>query len=347
VFAQVKHRAAIRCLDLSASKNKLAVVDENSKVFIYDLITKEVTFEESNATSVAWNVDMEDMCCFSGNGMLSIKTGDFPLHRQKLQGFVVGFKASKIFCLHFVAMQVQRLFRPCLRLGCMPMAPITQSHLFFCVCVCVCVCWFCVTSDDRRAPICIHAALLRKEGLRGCSQGGLSRYTHGPPCSRTYLLFQIFSIIVRSVCFCSVEWLPSLTASGVTEADWRELAMETLLGLSLDIARKAFIRIRDVRYIELLNRIEIARKQKRTSAALAAAGGDTTLSLSKTTTDDTIFLADILAYQGRYDEASRLYLRCGQRKKAIEMFLDLRDWAKAKEIVEAAQAAQRDGMCVL
>ncbi len=120
--------------------------------------------------------------------------------------------------------------------------------------------------------------------------------------------------------------------------------METLLGLSLDIARKAFIRIRDVRYIELLNRIEIARKQKRSSAALAAAGGDTALSLSKTTADDTIFLADILAYQGRYDEASRLYLRCGQRKKAIEMFLDLRDWAKAKEIVEAAQAAQRDGM---
>ena len=42
----VKHKSAIRGLDLSASKNKLAVVDENSKVFIYDLISKEVTFEE-------------------------------------------------------------------------------------------------------------------------------------------------------------------------------------------------------------------------------------------------------------------------------------------------------------
>ena len=26
--------------------------------------------------------------------MLSIKTGDFPLHQQKLQGFVVGFKVG-------------------------------------------------------------------------------------------------------------------------------------------------------------------------------------------------------------------------------------------------------------
>ena len=45
------------------------------------------------------------MLCFSGSGMLSIKTGDFPLHQQKLQGFVVGFKGSKIFCLHYVSMQ--------------------------------------------------------------------------------------------------------------------------------------------------------------------------------------------------------------------------------------------------
>lgn len=101
----IKHKSAIRCLDLSSSKLKLAVVDENSKVFIYDLVTKDVMFEENNATSVAWNSDMEDMLCFSGNNMLSIKTGDFPIHRQKLQGFVVGFKASKIFCLHFISMQ--------------------------------------------------------------------------------------------------------------------------------------------------------------------------------------------------------------------------------------------------
>ena len=42
----IKHRAAVRCLDLSSSKQRLAVVDENSKVFVYDLITKEVVFEE-------------------------------------------------------------------------------------------------------------------------------------------------------------------------------------------------------------------------------------------------------------------------------------------------------------
>lgn len=50
--------------------------------------------QEKNANSVAWNSEFEDMFCYSGNGMLSIKTGDFPLHQQKLQGFVVGFKVG-------------------------------------------------------------------------------------------------------------------------------------------------------------------------------------------------------------------------------------------------------------
>lgn len=36
----IKHTSSVRCLDLSASRNKLAVVDENAKVLVYNLITK-------------------------------------------------------------------------------------------------------------------------------------------------------------------------------------------------------------------------------------------------------------------------------------------------------------------
>ncbi|XRB06728.1 intraflagellar transport protein 122 [Pycnococcus provasolii] len=101
----IKHTSAIRCLDLSASRKKLAVVDESTSVAVYDLITKEIVYEDTNANSVAWNTEEEDMFCFSGNGTLSIKTGPFAPHLQRLQGFVVGFKGSKVFCLHYVCMQ--------------------------------------------------------------------------------------------------------------------------------------------------------------------------------------------------------------------------------------------------
>lgn len=60
--------------------------------------------QEPNANSVAWNTQCEDMLCFSGNGYLNIKASNFPVHQQKLQGFVVGYNGSKIFCLHVYAM---------------------------------------------------------------------------------------------------------------------------------------------------------------------------------------------------------------------------------------------------
>lgn len=60
--------------------------------------------QEPNANSVAWNTQCEDMLCFSGGGHLNIKASTFPVHQQKLQGFVVGYNGSKIFCLHVFSM---------------------------------------------------------------------------------------------------------------------------------------------------------------------------------------------------------------------------------------------------
>uniref|UniRef100_A0A8C4M9C1 Intraflagellar transport protein 122 homolog n=1 Tax=Equus asinus TaxID=9793 RepID=A0A8C4M9C1_EQUAS len=100
----LKQATAVRCLDMSASRNKLAVVDENDTCLVYDIHTKELLFQEPNANSVAWNTQCEDMLCFSGGGYLNIKAGTFPVHQQKLQGFVVGYNGSKIFCLHVFSM---------------------------------------------------------------------------------------------------------------------------------------------------------------------------------------------------------------------------------------------------
>lgn len=44
---------------------------------------------------------------------------------------------------------------------------------------------------------------------------------------------------------------------GVTDGDWEALAHEALEGLDFDTAKKAFIRIRDLRYLELIHNIEV------------------------------------------------------------------------------------------
>eukprot|EP00906_Rhabdomonas_costata_P031099 RCo043952 len=228
----IKLSFPVRCLDLSASRMKLAVVDENANCLVYHLKNKELIFQESNANSIAWNTEYEDMLCFSGNGVLNIKTGNFPVHQQKLQGFVVGFKGSKIFCLHFVTMH----------------------------------------TIDVPQSASMYRYLEKKDYTSACK----------------------------------------IACLGVTENDWRTLAIQALSGLNFEIARKAFIRIRDVRYIELLNKIEMERR-------LPGA-------------DDQVFIAQIYAYQGKYREAAKYFCKSGNEHKAAEMYSDLKMWSEARKM---------------
>lgn len=236
--ALLKQQTSVRCLDLSCSRNKLAVVDENNTCLVYNLTNKELLFQEPGANSVAWNTHNEDMLCYSGNGILNIKASSFPVHQQKLQGFVVGFSGSKIFCLHVYAMSA---------------VEVPQSASMY-----------------------------------------------------QYLETKMFQEAYKVACL------------GVTDGDWRALAMDAMEGLNFDIAKKAFTRVRDLKYLELLHTIEERNKR-----------GET---------DKFAFLADIYAYQGKFQEAAKLYKKTGNEEKALAMFSDLRQFDYAKEFIGSGDA---------
>ncbi|KAJ3091116.1 hypothetical protein HK102_001633 [Quaeritorhiza haematococci] len=230
----IKQNAPVRCLDLSSSRTKLAVVDEQSTCSVYDLRTKELLYQEPNANSVAWNMDMEDMLCYSGNGILNIKAGGFPPQQQKQQGFVVGFKGSRIFCLHVYSMTTVDV-------------PFTAS---------------------------------------------LNRYLEKKDFAGAY----------------------PIACLGVTDADWRRLAMEALENMEFEIARKAFVHIRDLRYVDLIRTVEKI--------------------LSENKNDRDLCLAEIYAFNGRFHEAARLYKKSGHVQKAIEMYTELNMWEYATQLAQ-------------
>jgi intraflagellar transport protein 122 len=63
---------------MSPSKRKLAVVDDNSNLSVYDLVTKELLFTEMNVSSVSWNILLDELLAYSGKGYLYIKSGNMP-----------------------------------------------------------------------------------------------------------------------------------------------------------------------------------------------------------------------------------------------------------------------------
>ncbi|XP_972704.1 intraflagellar transport protein 122 homolog [Tribolium castaneum] len=101
---KVTVNGGIRCLDLSQKKSKLAVVDETGLLQVFHSKTGELYYQEPGTNSVAFNNLYEDMVAFSGNNSLAIKVLDFPAHRQKMMGFVVGLSGAKVFCLNGAAM---------------------------------------------------------------------------------------------------------------------------------------------------------------------------------------------------------------------------------------------------
>ncbi|KAL0902620.1 hypothetical protein ABMA27_000448 [Loxostege sticticalis] len=97
--------ASVRCLDVSASRGRLAVVDEASVCRVYSLPTGELLYTEENVSSVSWNSWCDELLGLSGGGLLSIKAGHFPPATQPLAGSVVGFQGGRVFCLQANAMQ--------------------------------------------------------------------------------------------------------------------------------------------------------------------------------------------------------------------------------------------------
>ncbi|RVE39738.1 hypothetical protein evm_015612 [Chilo suppressalis] len=65
--------ASVRCLDVSALRSRLAVVDESSVCRVYSLPTGDLLYTEENVSSVSFNSWCDELLALSGDGFLSIK----------------------------------------------------------------------------------------------------------------------------------------------------------------------------------------------------------------------------------------------------------------------------------
>lgn len=270
-----------RCLDISPSRKRIAVVDDAGALRVFDTASKEAVWEpdtnppasggggaattdssSSSSSSVRVNsavfsTGADDVLCYSGANRLFIKTADFPVHEQPMRGFVMGMRRSLAFVLHHVAVRTVDV-------------PMSTS---------------------------------------------MQRFVDRSELDRAY----------------------DMAALGVTEQDWRALGGAALRGLRFDIAQRAFTRVRDTRYLELVSRMRgqvgaHVRGKDRSEASDAGNFGEADLP----GTVRAEVAAEAAAYEGAFDEAADLLVEAGLAARAVDVFTDLRMWAKARQVAEGS-----------
>eukprot|EP00605_Chrysophyceae_sp_TOSAG23-4_P001709 GSChrysophyteH1.ASY1.ANO1.1878.1 assembled CDS len=117
--------------------------------------------------------------------------------------------------------------------------------------------------------------------------------------------------------------------NGDFDANWKQLAMRALRSNSIKVAKSAFERLKDLKYLSL---IESITRDSSEGVASAEVGR----SKQNTADLDLSVQAELLAYEGHHHEAAKTYSRAGRHEDAIRVFTDLRKWGEAKSFAQSA-----------
>ncbi|XP_077302256.1 intraflagellar transport protein 122 homolog [Arctopsyche grandis] len=261
--------SAIRCFDLSSSKSMIAIVDESCCCHVYMIATQQLLFtfgKAENASSVSWHATYEDLLCYSGGGMLSIKLVPFPESSQPVIGSVVGFQKGHVFCLQANAMQSINV----------PLSHAMHQYI----------------------------------------QNHMFKYGR---C----LSFEAYNI----------------GCLGVPNSDWESLGFAALEELSLSVAKKAFQRIENVLFLELVDVLEPYRYNLSCTGGILRLPCKIMAFLEMLNQGDNaskaLSVAEVYAYRGKFIDAARLYRSNGQSHRALTMYTDLRLFHKAQEYMDS------------
>eukprot|EP01035_Chromulina_nebulosa_P019342 gene19342-25207_t len=120
----------------------------------------------------------------------------------------------------------------------------------------------------------------------------------------------------------------SLACLGATEDEWKLLAMKALRNNMINISKNAFGRLKDIKYLYLLEQIEryntnhmVSIDSNRKRQQLVNASIDSL---------DPIWTAELLAYEGFHNDAAKAYARLNQTDESIRILIDMKRYEDAK-----------------
>ncbi|OAF69808.1 Intraflagellar transport protein [Intoshia linei] len=108
-----------------------------------------------------------------------------------------------------------------------------------------------------------------------------------------------------------------ISSYGIDRHTWSLLGEAALYNLNMDVAKIAYQNLKDFLILELIYSIELKKIQN---------------------VENDILMGEIYAYNKKYNEAAKCYMRVGQVQMVIDMFILLRMFEKAKEWVNESNS---------
>lgn len=154
--------------------------------------------------------------------------------------------------------------------------------------------------------------------------------------------------ILRAIANNDIHSAYKCACLGATESDWRMLGMKALQQNNIHIAKNAFARLKDIKYLSLLETMKGSSAKLLNTAAISAPGVEErskrrgkensaipesrNASSAQTQVQvlDTSIQAEVLAYEGHILDAAKLYARNGKSDEALRVMLDMRRFDDAK-----------------
>ena len=71
---------------MNKNRDKIAVIDNNNNLTVWELENKKQIYSEMNVDSVSWNSEFNELLSYSGGGMVFVKCSEFSPSFQKMKG---------------------------------------------------------------------------------------------------------------------------------------------------------------------------------------------------------------------------------------------------------------------
>ncbi len=140
----------------------------------------------------------------------------------------------------------------------------------------------------------------------------------------------VTSIVHKFVTSADLDGAYMVACLGATQQDWKMIGLAAENSRNFKMARRAYSRMKDLRYVDLLSRIERER------AACIPHGHDDEAGAIKADADADAE-AELLAHRGMLLDAAKVWTRSGAADRALDMFVSLKKWEDAKAFASSSE----------